>query len=239
MNKKLVFLIAMLVVLTLVTGAKVLPKGSAVASDDAMNHTISVTGTGSVSVVPDTAIISFGVFVDDKDPQVAMDSMSEKASKIVSALLNAGIKKENIKTTDLSLYPIYSWEKDTGKQILEGYRASESFIVKTEIEKAGKIVSLVNKSGANQINSISFEASNKDKLKLDAIEQAMADARAKAEAALKGTNYKITGIKTISVEASSPVYPVYKQIAAESRDAVIEGGTVSVDANVSVVFTFD
>lgn len=239
MNKKLFFLVAMLVILTVATGARVLPKGNAVAADDSSNHTISVSGTGSIDIVPDIAKISFGVFVEDKDPQVAMDSMAAKANKIVNALIGAGIKKEDIKTTNLSLYPVYSWDKDTGKQNLEGYRAAENFAVKTEINSAGKIISLVNKNGANEISGISFESSKKDEIKLQAIEKAMEDARAKADAALKGTNYKVTGIRTISVESSSPIYPVYKSIAAEAQDVSIEGGTISVDANVSVVFTFD
>lgn len=238
MNKKLIVLVVLIALLTLAFGARVLPKGTAQATDDTMNHTISVSGTGSISIAPDISYINFGVFVEDKDPQVAMDSMALKANKIVTALQKAGIKKEDIKTTNISLYPVYSWDKETGKQNLEGYRASESFTVKTGLDTVGKILALVNANGANEISGISFDTSNKESLKLQAIEKAMEDARAKAEAALKGTNYKITGIKTIAVESSSPVYPVYKNIAA-AESIPVEGGTVSVDASVSVVFTFD
>lgn len=238
MNKKLIVLLVLIGLLTVSFGARVLPKGTAQATDDAMNHTISVSGTGSISITPDISYINFGVFVEDKNPQVAMDSMASKASKILTELQKAGIKKEDIKTTNISLYPIYSWDKETGKQNLEGYRASESFMVKVGIDSVGKILALVNASGANEISGISFDTSNKDTIKLQAIEKAMEDARAKAEAALKGTNYKITGIKTISIESSIPSYPVYKNIAA-TESIPIEGGTVSVDANVSLVFTFD
>jgi len=239
MNKKLIALVVMIGLLTLAFGARVLPKGAALATDDTNNHTISVSGVGSISIAPDIAYLNFGVFAENKDPQAAMDAMSKSANTIVNALIKAGIKKEDIKTTNLSLYPIYSWEKDTGKQVLEGYRASESFNVKTSIDNAGKILSLVNASGANEISGISFDASNKNELKLQAIEAAMKDARAKADAALKGTNYKVTGIKTIAVESSSPVFPIYKGMDVAAENVPIEGGTISVDASVSVIFTFD
>ncbi|MGC8758031.1 MAG: SIMPL domain-containing protein [Caldisericaceae bacterium] len=240
MNKKLVaFLVVAALLSVVVIGGKALPKGAVTAQETDLTHTITVSGVGTATVTPDIAIINAGVFVEDLDPAKAMDGLSQKANKIVEAVTNSGVKKEDIKTSNLSLYPIYSYEKDTGKPILQGYRASESFTVKEKISDAGTIISAVSKAGANQIDGITFDASNRDSLKLDAIDAAMKDARAKADAALKGTNYKVTGIKTISVESSTPTPIYFKAMASEQANVPVEGGTIDVNATVQVIFTFD
>ncbi len=245
MSKKLlVVLVIALLLGTLVVGGRALPQGEVVAQstqEDEMDHTISVSGSGTVELSPDIAYLSVGVTVENKDPKKAMDGLTAKANAIVEALKKAGVKKEDIKTTNLSLYPYYSWDPDTGKQTLEGYRANESFSVKSTLENAGSLLTIASENGATDIGGIAFDVSNRDEIKLQAIEKAMADARAKADASLKGTNYKVTGIKTISIE-SAPVYPIYRNMYAK-EDAVanvpVEGGTIGVDATVTVIFTFD
>uniref|UniRef100_A0A7C4TXG1 DUF541 domain-containing protein n=1 Tax=Caldisericum exile TaxID=693075 RepID=A0A7C4TXG1_9BACT len=242
MNKKLLVLVVVVAILSVIfIGGRALPKGEATAESDSTNHTISVTGEGMVEVTPDIAYLNFGVFFEDPDPAKAMDGLSTKANAIVDVLVHQGIAKEKIKTSNLSLSPIYSYNPQTGKQTLEGYRASESFIVETKIPDAGKILSAVVKAGVNDIGGISFDASNKEDLKLQAIENAMKNARAKADASLKSTNYKVTGIKSIAIESISYPQPIFKSFAGAQAETnvPVEGGTLKVNVNVQVVFTFD
>ncbi len=96
----------------------------------------------------------------------------------------------------MSLSPVYSWDPRKGKQTLEVYRASASFSIKVELLNAGKLLTITNRNGATDIQGIIFDVSNKDELKLKAIEDVMKDARAKGEAALIGTKSSI--LPTIS-----------------------------------------
>jgi uncharacterized protein YggE len=238
-NKLLVLIVTLAFLSVAVIGGHALPKGAASADVIVTNEkTISVSGTGTIQAVPDLAIVSFGISVDDKDPSVAMMTLGSKANLVLQSLSKIGVKKEDIQTISISLYPVYSYDKDTGKQTLEGYRATESFNVNGPIGSAGIILSTVTANGVNEINGISFDVSNKDQLKLDAIKLAMKDARAKADASIDGTGYKINSIKTISIEASTPM-PVYKSFAGAQENIPVEGGTISVQVNVSVVFTFE
>ncbi|MGB9832777.1 MAG: SIMPL domain-containing protein [Caldisericum exile] len=242
MNKKLLVLFVVIAILTVVfIGGRTLPKGFATADSDPMNHTISVTGEGYVEVVPDVSYLNFGVFFEDPDPAKAMDGLAIKANGIMDILLKQGIAKEKIKTTNLNLSPIYSYNPQTGKSTLEGYRASENFLVETKIEEVGRILSAIVKAGVNDIGGISFDVSNKEDLKLKAIENAMQNAREKADASLKNTNYKVTGIKSISIESINYPQPIFKSfMAGQSETNVpVQGGTLKVNVNVQVVFTFD
>jgi len=242
MNKKLLALFVVIAILSVIfIGGKTLPKGEVKANEDPVNHTISVTGEGVVEVAPDVVNLSFGIFAENPDPEQAMDLLSKKANAVIKALLDLGIPKEKIKTSIFSLNPVYDYNPQTGESKLKGFRASENFVVITEIEKASKVLSAVVKSGVNNIGGIVFDASNRDELKLQAIENAMKNARAKADAALKGTNYKVTGIKTISIESVSYPVPLFKSIAGVENEASvpIEGGTLKVNVTVNVIFTFD
>ncbi len=246
MSKKFVGILVVLALIlsVVVVGGRILPKGNASAEKTGSleNHTVSVMGTGSVEAVPDVAYIHFGVQIEDKDPEKAMDNLAERAEKVMDVLKESGIKEEDIKTTNLSLSPIYRWDKETGKSILDHYRASEYFNVKCVIKDTGKIVGEVSKNGANIINGISFDVSNRNELKLEAIKDAMKDAKSKAEASLSGSGYKITGIKTISIEMNTPTpSPIYRNISNDVENATIpvQEGTLSIKATVSVVFSFD
>ena len=238
-----------IIVILLVFGATMLgvksaPKSNEVAAENiSLDHTITVSGSGVVNVVPDIAKLNFGISVQKKTASEAMNALSEKASNVIETLTNAGIKKEDIKTTSINLRPVYQWDKDSRKNVLIGYEASESFTVNSSIKDAGNLLSLAVNSGANKVFGISFDVSDKDALQNEAISQAMQNARKKAEASLKNTNYKITGIKTISIQSQN-YYPIpYRNIAGKEiendTNVPIEGGSLTIKANVQVIFTFD
>ena len=230
-----------LVLSTVVIGGKHLPKGNAVAENVDMNHTISVSGEGVVQTTPDISVINFGITIQRKTAVDAMNELSGVANKTISVLKNAGVNDKDIKTVNIGLAPVYQWDKDKKLSILVGYKATESFELKVKISDAGRMIGLISNNGVNNISGIRFDISDKKALEQDAITDAMDNARKKAEAALKGSNYKIVGIKTISVNSNNPT-PIFRNsIGAVDKEAEIpvEGGSMSVRASVQVVFIFD
>ncbi len=244
-KKLLVGIIAIILVLGVtVFSVKSLPKNSEVAAESiSLDHTITVSGSGTINVVPDIAKLNFGISVQKKTASEAMDTLSEKASNVIATLTNAGVKKEDIKTTSINLRPVYQWDKDSRKNVLIGYEASESFTVDSSIKKAGNLLTLAVNSGANKVYGISFDVSKKDALQNEAITKAMENAKKKAEASLKNTNYKITGIKTISIQSHNYYPVIYRDLAGKSVEnnvnVPVEGGSLTIKANVQVIFTFD
>lgn len=79
-------------------------------------------------------------------------------------------------------------------------------------------------NGVNLINSVTFDLTDATKRsqKKTLIKDAIADAQSQAEEAVDAINYKITGVKGISLAAVSP-YPIpyaYEVDAAASSDSV-------------------
>ena len=98
--------------------------------------TITVTGNGSVTTVPDRAGFDFTVETRAATAKAALAQNSDAAAAIVAAVKNAGVADADIQTSQVSLSP---QTKQDGTQII-GYIASNSISVKSTIAKAGSIV---------------------------------------------------------------------------------------------------
>ena len=205
--------------------------------------TINVTGTGKVTVKPNLATINFGMFTHADTAAAAQSENDAAIAKITAALKAAGIKEEDIQTSVYSLQPHYTWDKDNEKNVLDGYDMSHSLnvIVRT-IADTGKIVSLIADNGANTVNGISFgiDDATLEQTKLAAIDLAMANARGKADAIAKAIGKTIVSVQTVSLNENSynPYVNGMKLDAAASGAAPVEAGSLSIEIDVSVVYTF-
>src|SRR5207342_3509389 len=83
-------------------------------------RTITVSGHGTVSVVPDTADLMAGVQAQAATATEALDTVGTKSQALIDTLKGAGIAAEDIQTAGLSLYPTYG----NDGQNITGYQAS-------------------------------------------------------------------------------------------------------------------
>lgn len=157
--------------------------------------TINISGQGKVSYQPDIANITIGFQVDKATKaDEALTQLNTKMNKIYQAVQELDIPQEDIQTQNYSLYSQYDYIDGVSK--LSGYNANQILVVKArniQEDKAivNKVVSAVTKAGANQINGISFEASNLNELKQQARLKAITDAKAKANETAKALGIKL------------------------------------------------
>jgi uncharacterized protein YggE len=175
--------------------------------------TISVSGLATVSVDPDLLTVRFGTETQEKTAQQALASNSEMMNKVVSALKKTGISDDEIRTSSLSIYPVYESHKDgdgTYRSELVGYKVSNMISVETKkLDSAAAIIDGTVAAGVNRVDSVYFSLSPekqmqiKDKLITDAI----INAREKAQNALAPLDHKIIGVKSVSLSEISIPYP--------------------------------
>jgi hypothetical protein len=72
-----------------------------------------VIGEGKAKVQPDTLTINLSISELGKTTKEAQTKANEKASQIQSILEKAGVKKENIQTANLNVYPEYNRSNNT------------------------------------------------------------------------------------------------------------------------------
>jgi uncharacterized protein YggE len=208
--------------------------------------TVSVTGTGKVTVKPTIARINFGVFTHNDTSSAAQTENDAIMAKITAALKTAGIKEDDIQTTGYSLQPRYVWDKTTEKNVLDGYDMNHNMtVVVRAIKDAGKTVSLIADNGANTLDGISFEVDDAtlEQTKLAALDLAMASARKRADVVAKAAGKTILSVQTVVVnENTYTPYPIYRNDMAltgkESAPAPVEAGTMDVLISVSVTYLF-
>jgi uncharacterized protein len=207
------------------------------ARADDFPSAISVSGEATVSAAPDLAQIDAGVANDAKSAKEASDANNAAMGKVLLALKGAGIAEKDYQTSRLSLQPQYAPNRATGASPVVGFRASNRVTVKIrDVTKVAAIIDTLVSAGANDIGNISFDVTQASKLLDDAREQAVADARRKAEIYAKATGVTLGAPLSVS-EGSAPM-PLFKaRMAAPmaAAPAAVAPGeeTLSVTVNVS------
>jgi uncharacterized protein YggE len=209
-------IIAVLVVSVTMSAISVAPNANAqeVTPFPSREKVITVTGNANSSVEPDLVNISFGVEIQEKTARDALAANSELMNKVIAAIKQVGITDSEISTSQFNIYPVYDnyQEKETGRYVQElvGYRVSNIINVKTEkLDSVAAIIDSAVSAGVNRVDSVFFSLSPEvySKLKDDLLEKAILNAKSKAEMALSPLNYKIIGVKEISLSEFSIPYP--------------------------------
>jgi uncharacterized protein YggE len=169
---------------------------------------ISVSGEATVSVAPDLAQIDAGVTSEAKTAREASDTNNAAMGKVLLALKGAGIAAKDYQTSRLSLQPQYAPNR-SGPNPIIGYRASNRVaILLRDVTRVANVIDTLVGAGANDIGGIGFSVSNASKLLDEAREQAVADARRKAEIYAKAAG--VTLGAPISISEGGAPGPVFR-----------------------------
>jgi uncharacterized protein YggE len=170
---------------------------------------ISVTGEAHISVPPDLAQIDAGVTSEAKTAREASDANNAAMGKVLLALKGAGIDEKDFQTSRLSLQPQYSVAKQGSPATVIGYRASNRVTIRLrDVTKVAGVIDTLVGAGANELGGINFMVSQASKLLDDAREQAVADARRKAEIYAKAAG--VTLGAPISISEGGAVQPLFR-----------------------------
>lgn len=201
-------------------------------------HTITVTGTASVSRVPDVARVSVGVTVTKSTVKLARDAAGRSMSAIIDAIKKLGIDEKDIKTSSIDLYPQYS---NGSSPRIVGYQMSEQLTITVrDLDKAGDVVDTATAKGANQVNGISFEVGDPTSALDEARAAAITQAKVSAQKMAAAAGVSVGAV--VSISESSASVPIPQYYAAADRIAAltpVERGTQDVLATVTVVFELD
>ena len=195
---------------------------------------ISVTGEANVSVPPDQAQIDGGVTSDAKTAREASDANNAAMGKVLLALKGAGIDEKDYQTSRLSLQPQYAPNR-SGPSPVVGYRASNRVTVRLrDVTKVAGIIDVLVGAGANELGGINFMVSAASKLLDDAREQAIADARRKAEIYAKAAGVTLGSPVSISEEGAPGPAPFRKMAGGMAASAPVAQGEETLHVTVSV-----
>lgn len=242
------------VILALVVSASVASAGepaSAQIGVQKADRTASVTGAASSSVPPDRLVVVFGVEVVADTAREALSENSEMMAAVIDSLRGAGVVDDEISTSNLRVYPEYSYGESDGPSI-KGYSVSNTVRVETDmLDSATEIIDGGVAAGANRVETVSFDLSAEARRAVsDAlIERAVLDARQKAEAAIEPLGQRIVGVKSVSLMDMPPAPWAPAGLVRESAGPALDSAaptpvfaseaTVTVQAQVSFLIAED
>ncbi len=188
---------------------------------------IEVIGSAEAEVTPDIIYISISLkeyFKDNSNKKKVIIEDLEK--QLQSAVLNAGIPKENFTINNISSYN-YTWEKKKNPDFL----ASKQYRIKvTDLTKLNQIIGSVDSRGIEYTNIDSYDYSKIESLKKDLKVKALQAAKAKAAYLAEAVNEKIgSALEIQEINNESYPQPIYRSNYMMKADAAEAGAMPDVD----------
>ena len=154
-----------------------------VSAQEMMDNTITVTGTGTAFGSPDTAFIEVGVDVENESVADALSQAGDAVTQIVNALEALGIERQDIQTTSVNIWRDERYDPQTGIPTGERvFRVSETLrIIVRDVQQVEEVISTGVENGVTNIFGLNFSITEDGDLLQSARENAVADARARAE----------------------------------------------------------
>jgi len=238
MKLKLFRTIASIATVSAVAGAVALAI-PANGADTTNTRYITVTGVGTISVVPDAVRFNATVSSLASTNAAALSSVSKSAAAVRAALKDKGIALKDIRSANISVYPEYNYTQESGTKIT-GYRASQSFdVLIRKASDAGTIIEAVVTTGGDnvQLGGVIPTTLNPAIATEEARAAAVANAKSKASSYAKLLGTSIGKVLFLE-EQSSPIYsspfPMAKAGAAADQAVEIDLGEQDVTVTITV-----
>ncbi len=249
-KKTLLSMLAVLVAIVILVGAGTLPGVLAAGNQQTTEtpstevepvRTISVNGTGKVSLDPDIATIYIGVHTENTDAQEAVASNNSQAEDVASALRGFGIAERDIKTTNFSIYPRQDYDNE-GKITGITYIVDNTVQVTVrELDQLGELLDGVVQAGANSINGIEFSVADPEAAYDAALQAAVENARSRAETLAAAAGVELGEVQSISSYIGGGPVPVYRDFGGAAVEAAamsvpVSPGQTEIQVEVSIVY---
>ncbi len=202
-------------------------------------RTLSVSGSGQVTLVPDIARINIGVNSKADLVTTAVNKNNKQAQAITDALLKKGVDAKDIQTANFNVYPMNSYDNMGNVTGIEYSVDNTLYITVRDLKALSEILDAAIVAGANQIYGISFDIEDRAAAQVQARDLALKDAEAKANDVAKTVGVTLGEIVSINVSNMSYVepYPMYGMGGGMAMDMAAEA-SVPVSAG-QIVVTYD
>lgn len=202
------------------------------------NPHISVSGQGTVRVVPDVLTIHLSVNQVGSEIDRAKRAVDRTTASAIDIARQAGIDKHDITSTQIRITPRY--ENHDDERELTGYDVRRQLMLTLrDTDQYEALLKRLVAAGVNGINGVSRSYSHPEELRDKAYSKAVADARAKAEKLAKLFHAGLGQVYAITEQSSPQPRPLLRhnvRFAAAAKSSAFEPGTIDVKARVQAVF---
>ena len=211
---------------------------------DSQQAGIWVTGQGKTMAAPDIAILRVGIEAQEATVAEAQVEAVEAMDGVMKALTDSGVAEKDIQTQYFNIRQVTRWDDVKSENIVIGYRVTNMVSAKIrDIDKTGTIIDVVAAAGGDltRIDSIDFSIDDPRGYYDEARQEAVADARAKAEqlADLAGVSLGQPTYISEGAQSPPPIYRgdgIYYDEAMAMPETSISPGEMEVSLTVQVCY---
>ncbi len=200
----------------------------------ATRNIMTLSGQGQVAASPNLVIIHLGVETTGFDLTTIQAENARIIEAVTQTLRAMGIS--DIKTVQYSIDKNYIFEN--GRQIDRGYTIRHILEIRTnQIDDVGRIVDTAVMMGANRVEFIAFDLSDRGSYYRQALNLALEDAQKKAISISRSLRIQVDLIPIRIVENSAlPIQPLLFQ--REAAGTQILPGTLLIEASITAEFSY-
>lgn len=204
-------------------------------------QTVTVTGEAEKKERSQVAYFSAAFETESEDRDTALNGANKKTDDIIKKIKEFGIAAEDIETTGANVYQYDKYERNEfgGERTKTAWRVSNSVeITLRDIARVSEFSNLLNRSGATNVYGPNFGLEDVRSVKRELSEEALDDARKKAEELARLSGRKLGKIVSISEGGVSvPVTADFFGYGKGGGEGVtIEPGSKTVAQTLTVVF---
>jgi uncharacterized protein YggE len=215
--------------------------------DGNLRRSVTVSGQGEVSAVPDRARLSLAVEALRPELKAAQDEANKAMRSLLADLKSLGLKDADLDASGVSVQPEYVWDDKTRSNRLTGYRARRGIdILVNNLDQLGDVVLIATRDGINNVSPPALESSHARELQRAALTRATEDARDKAALLAQTLGVKLGSIHSLNAAENyvPPPVPMMRMKAAAAPEAFDSGnqemgfaaGTIKFNATVNADF---
>ena len=220
-------------------------------SIDGVQGGIRVSGTGTISVEPDVAVLEIGVEVFAPKVSMARSEASKSMDSVISTIKKLGVEEKDIQTTRFSIYPRYDYEETTingnriSTQVLTGYTVSNTVKAKIfQVDQVGEIIDSAADAGGDyvRINGVDFTVDDPNPYKTTIRKMAVEDAVSKAQEYALLTNVELGPIISLDEMGAGSIQSPYeadygmRMMMAAAPTTSISSGQLEISLSVNTLF---
>ncbi len=203
--------------------------------------TFSVSGEGKVTMMPDIAVVSAGVTAQGATVTKVQQELNTKINAVTLAIKKLGVDEKDIRTSYYNISPTYDYSSST--QRVTGYQADSNLTIKVrKIDMVNAVIDASTAQGANEVGGVRFDVDDKTKAENQAREQAVNDAKSKAQAAAKAAGFKLGRVINYSEGGGAGPRPMMYDaaksvpIAGGGAPTQVEPGTSELTVSVTLSY---
>ena len=227
--------------------ALALPMGAASAAETTAPTpaTITIGGTGTAYVAPDTAEITVGVVTEEADAARTHAENAAQTARVHNAVHALGVADRDIQTVHYDFSQRYDMRDGSRNEVI-GYTAQNSVVITVrDLNNVGKIIDAALANGANRIDSLNFTVSDTSAAKNEALTDAVRGAKEKAQAVASALGVRLVRIANVYADTQADMprnenyMPMMMAKGVSAAATPIAPGELSVAATVNVTYVVE